>query len=53
MFQQERSRDWNIGLAEDLKDPEFAREFLLAAMEENLPLPVTMSKVKQAHQEFA
>jgi hypothetical protein len=24
-----RHEDWNVGLAEDLRDPEFAREFLL------------------------
>ena len=27
-----RTRDWNEGLAQDLRDQEFAREFLLAAM---------------------
>ncbi len=31
-----RSKDWNIGLAEDLLNPEFAREFLLAAIEEDV-----------------
>ena len=29
-----RSEDWNIGLARDLQDPKFAREFLLGAVEE-------------------
>jgi putative addiction module killer protein len=29
-----RSVDWNKGLAKDLKDPEFARGFILAALEE-------------------
>ena len=33
-----RSRDWNEGLAEDLQDPEFAREFLTAAVEGGVPL---------------
>ncbi len=34
-----RSRDWNIGLAEDLRKPQFAREFLMAAADEGVPLP--------------
>ena len=34
-----RHEDWNVGLAEDLRDPEFAREFLLGAIEEEVPLP--------------
>ena len=29
-----RHEDWNVGLAEDLRDPEFAREFLLGAIDE-------------------
>lgn len=29
-----RSVDWNKGLAEDLKDPKFARGFIMAALEE-------------------
>ena len=35
-----RSKDWNVGLAEDLRDPEFAREFLLAAIDEGVPAGV-------------
>ena len=31
-----RSKEWNIGLAQDLRDPEFAREFLLGAIEEGI-----------------
>jgi hypothetical protein len=31
-----RSEDWNVGLARDLQDPKFAREFLLGAVEEFL-----------------
>jgi hypothetical protein len=27
-----RSGDWNVGLAQDLRDQKFAREFLLAAL---------------------
>ena len=43
-----RSRDWNAGLAEDLRKPTFAREFLLAAAEEGLPLQVAIAKVARA-----
>jgi len=40
-----RSRDWNEGLAQDLQDPAFAREFLLAALEEGVPLQQALGKV--------
>jgi len=43
-----RSRDWNEGLAEDLQDPEFAREFLTAAVEEGVPLKIALGKVVRA-----
>ena len=43
-----RSRDWNLGLAEDLRDHEFAREFLLAAIDEGVPLQVALAKVVRA-----
>ena len=43
-----RSRDWNAGLAEDLRKPQFAREFLLAAAEEGVPLQVAIAKVARA-----
>lgn len=43
-----RSRDWNVGLARDLKDPAFAREFLLAAVEEGTPLQQALGKVIRA-----
>ena len=33
-----RSRDWNEGLAQDLRDQKFAREFLMAAMWRRSPL---------------
>ena len=33
-----RSKEWNIGLAQDLRDPKFAREFLLAAIEEGVSI---------------
>lgn len=31
-----RSRDWNMDLAEDLRDAEFVGEFLLAAIDEGV-----------------
>jgi putative addiction module killer protein len=43
-----RSRDWNVGLAEDLRDREFAREFLLGAIDEGVPLQVALAKVVRA-----
>ena len=43
-----RHEDWNVGLAEDLRDPEFAREFLLGAIEEEVPLQVALGKVARA-----
>jgi hypothetical protein len=42
------SRDWNIGLVEDLQDRIFAREFLLAAVEEGVPLQIVLGKVIRA-----
>ena len=43
-----RTRDWNEGLAQDLRDPEFVREFLLAAVEEGLPVQTALGKVIRA-----
>ncbi len=43
-----RSRDWNEGLAQDLRDQEFAREFLMAAMDEGVPIQVALGKVIRA-----
>lgn len=43
-----RSKDWNEGLAEDLKNPAFAREFLLAAIEEGIALNQALGKVIRA-----
>ena len=50
-----RSRDWNEGLAQDLRDPAFARGFLQATMDEEIPLQEALAKVIRAHgvQEFA
>lgn len=43
-----RSRDWNTGLAQDLRNPEFAREFLLAAIDEGVPVQHALRKVIRA-----
>src|SRR6266568_2208265 len=43
-----RSRDWNVGLAEDLRNQEFARQFLLAAIDEGVPLQLALAKVARA-----
>ncbi|HXU32189.1 MAG TPA: hypothetical protein VN851_16590 [Thermoanaerobaculia bacterium] len=40
-----RSRDWNESLANDLKDPGFAREFLIGALDEGIPLRDALAKV--------
>ncbi len=43
-----RSRDWNEDLARDLRNREFAREFLLAAMDEGIPIQTALGKVIRA-----
>jgi DNA-binding phage protein len=43
-----RSRDWNEQLARDLQDPAFAKEFLLAALEEGVPLQQALGKIVRA-----
>jgi len=43
-----RSVDWNVGLAEDLRDPAFAREFLLAAVGEGIAVQKALGKVIRA-----
>jgi DNA-binding phage protein len=40
-----RARDWNEGLAKDLRDPAFAREFILAALGDGASLRETLAKV--------
>lgn len=37
-----------MGLADDLRDPKFAREFLLAAIDEGVPLQVALAKIVRA-----
>lgn len=43
-----RSREWTRGLANDLRDPAFAQAFLLAAMDEGLPLQQALGKAIRA-----
>ena len=43
-----RSEDWNVGLAKDLRNPAFAREFLLAAIDEGVDLQLALGKVIRA-----
>lgn len=43
-----RSRDWNEGLARDLQDLAFAREFLMGTVEEGIPLQEALGKVIRA-----
>lgn len=43
-----RSKDWNVGLAQDLRDPVFAREFLLASIDEGVDLQIALGKVIRA-----
>lgn len=43
-----RSRDWNEGLARDLQDPEFAREFLMAATDDGVSLQQALAKLVRA-----
>ena len=43
-----RSQNWNVGLAQDLRDPELAQEFLWATMDEGVALQVALGKVIRA-----
>jgi putative addiction module component (TIGR02574 family) len=45
----ERSEDWNVGLAQDLQDDEFVREFVAAAIEEGVPLKAVLLKLSAAN----
>lgn len=50
-----RSADWNAGLARDLRNKEFAQEFIQACLEEGLSLQQALAKVVRAYgvKEFA
>src|SRR5690348_2669618 len=42
------SVDWNDGLSQDLQDPAFTRDFIVAALDEGIPLQVALAKVFRA-----
>ncbi len=44
-----KTADWNEGLAQDLRDVDFAREFIRAAFEEGIDLQEILSKVVRAY----
>jgi len=44
-----RTRDWEIGLSADLQDPAFARDFIGAAIEDDVPLQFVLGKVIRAY----
>lgn len=44
-----RSRDWNEGLAEDLRDARFASAFIAAALDEGFSLQEALGKVVRAY----
>lgn len=50
-----RSRDWNEGLARDLRKPDFAREFVLGLLDEGFTLQEALAKIIHAYgvKEFA
>jgi len=43
-----RSEDWNVGLAKDLRNATFARDFLLASIDEGVDLQLALGKVIRA-----
>lgn len=50
-----RTVDWNEGLAKDLRDPDFAKEFILSSLEDGLSIQEVLGKVIRAYgvKEFA
>ena len=50
-----RSKGWNEGLAKDLKNREFAKEFILASIEEGLSIQHVLGKIIRMYgiKEFA
>ena len=44
-----RSVDWNEGLAKDLKNKKFAKEFILAAIEDGVGVQVALGKIIRAY----
>lgn len=54
-YMARRSADWNEGLAQDLRKPEFAQEFVFACLESGVSLQQALGKIIRAYgvQEFA
>jgi DNA-binding phage protein len=50
-----RSKNWNEGLAQDLRNTKFVKEFLLAALDEGVSIQVVLGKIIRAYgvKEFA
>ncbi len=50
-----RTADWNEGLAKDLKNKEFAKAFILAALDDGFTVQEVLSKVVRSYgvKEFA
>ncbi len=48
MLLTRRTKDWHLGLASDLRDPAFARAFLLASVDEGVELQIALGKVIRA-----
>lgn len=44
-----RSKDWNEGLAKDLRDKTFAREFVMSATKDGVPLQIILGKLIRAY----
>lgn len=44
-----RTKDWNEGLAAELRNPDFAKAFILAALEEGLSIQKVLGKVIRAY----
>jgi DNA-binding phage protein len=44
-----RSKDWNEGLAKDLKNREFAKEFILASIDEGFSIQHALGKVIRSY----
>lgn len=44
-----RSRDWNERLAEDLRDLDYARAFILASLDDGIDIRLVLAKVIRAY----
>jgi DNA-binding phage protein len=44
-----RSKNWNEGLAKDLKNMEFAKEFIMSALNEGISLQLVLGKLVRAY----